>query len=34
MWVIERAEREEIKLFMNYVNLGEVYYIVAREWVL
>ncbi len=29
--LLERAERGEIRLFMNYVNLGEVYYIVARE---
>ena len=30
--IIDKAEKGEIKLFMNYVNLGEVYYIVAREF--
>jgi len=30
--LINKAEKGEIKLFMNYVNLGEVYYIVAREF--
>jgi len=30
--LIDKAEKGEIKLFMNYVNLGEVYYIVAREF--
>ncbi len=30
--LIGKAEKDEIKLFMNYVNLGEVYYIVAREF--
>jgi len=30
--LIDKAERGEVKLFMNYVNLGEVYYIVAREF--
>ncbi len=30
--LINKAEGGEIKLFMNYVNLGEVYYIVAREF--
>lgn len=29
--LINEAENDKIKLFMNYVNLGEVYYIVARE---
>ena len=29
---IDKAEKGEIRLFMNYVNLGEVYYIVAREF--
>ena len=30
--LIDKAEKGEIKLFMNYVNLGEVYYIVTREF--
>ena len=30
--LIDKAEKGEIKLFMNYVNLGEVYYVVAREF--
>jgi len=30
--LIDKAEKGEIRLFMNYVNLGEVYYIVAREF--
>jgi len=30
--LIDKAERGEVKQFMNYVNLGEVYYIVAREF--
>ena len=30
--IIDKAEKCEIKLFMNYVNLGEVYYIVAKEF--
>lgn len=29
--LLERAERGEIKLFMNCVSLGEVYHILARE---
>jgi len=29
--LLEKSERGEIKLFINYVNLGEVYYIIARE---
>lgn len=29
--LLEKAERGEVKIFMNYVNLGEVYYIIARE---
>jgi len=29
--LLERAENGEVKLFMNYVNLGEVYYIITRE---
>jgi predicted nucleic acid-binding protein len=29
--LLEKAGKE-VKLFMNYVNLGEVYYIVAREF--
>ncbi|MBO8182171.1 MAG: type II toxin-antitoxin system VapC family toxin [Archaeoglobus sp.] len=29
--LLEKAG-EEVKLFMNYVNLGEVYYIIAREF--
>lgn len=30
--IIDKAEKGEIKLFMNYISLGEVYYIVAREF--
>ena len=30
--LIENAERDKIRLFMCYVNLGEVYYITAREF--
>jgi len=30
--LIENAEKGKIKLFMCYVNLGEVYYITAREF--
>lgn len=29
--LLERAEKGKIRLFMNYINLGEVYYIIARE---
>ncbi len=30
--LLDRAKNGEIKLIMNYVNLGEVYYIIAREF--
>ncbi|AIY89236.1 type II toxin-antitoxin system VapC family toxin [Geoglobus acetivorans] len=30
--LLHKAENGEIKLIMNYVNLGEVYYIIAREF--
>ena len=30
--LLDRAESGEVKLIMNYVNLGEVYYIIAREF--
>ncbi len=30
--LLNKAEKLEAKLFMSYVNLGEVYYIVAREF--
>jgi len=29
--LLDRAKNGEIKLIMNYVNLGEVYYIIAKE---
>lgn len=29
--LLEKAERGEVKLFMNYVNLGEVYYMISKE---
>ncbi len=29
--ILDKAKNGEIKLTMNYVNLGEVYYIIARE---
>ncbi len=30
--LLDRAKNGEIKLFMNYVNPGEDYYIIAREF--
>lgn len=30
--LLEKAKKKEVKLYINYVNLGEVYYIVAREF--
>jgi len=30
--LLDKAKSGEIKLIMNYVNLGEVYYILAREF--
>jgi len=30
--LLNKAENGETKLIMNYVNLGEVYYIIAREF--
>ena len=30
--LLGRAKSGEVKLIMNYVNLGEVYYIIAREF--
>jgi len=29
--LLNKAEKEEVKLYLNYVNLGEVYYIIFRE---
>ena len=29
--ILDKAKNGEIKLTMNYVNLGEIYYIIARE---
>ena len=30
--LLDKAKNGEIKLIMNYVNLGEIYYIIAREF--
>lgn len=30
--LLDKAKKGEINLIMNYVNLGEVYYIIAREF--